>query len=708
MRTIKLSLVLLLTFLTLPIQSMAQPEETGVLFHWATQNKVYLWTSPDDTTPTIATLTSNEWDPVASDELQAWQPIMRKVFKGYHPTVDADKFSDQQLWVFMLTKLRNEYTSVKWSKSRMPSAEVYVRKTDDKTVNVTFFWKEKQATKSESFVFNLVGQTWRKAGSIPLFEIFNLPETSKELLPVFDIPPDGSVPTRDQWPTIWDNWIKNFINSEEAVRPVMYRDQVNSLQWLWRERIEPDAKMPTAPRQMPPRPDTLPDPFQISTTTGGAVESSTLNWRAILISVTILAVIALALWLLKDQIKAWLHRFTGCPGVTNNQTRQALVSREGLEALNKLARERCLREPSMSNEHLKALVINSLDWVHQAYLAEMNSNEFLSASDELKAAILNDYKREIGVDQVDERLLKRHMSLGQISEEAVSQINQVQGLLYVRRVLKNQLNKEFLTDEEWLKHWPAVVNELDSLLISSQQDYAALSTQHEQKNGQHEKELQRREKEIKAGVESELKALRGNLQTQTDGFAAVSSKFIDAEKKIVDLRAQLTTESEEKELAVSAKKHFEDKAKEIQRVQNLSQDLRRLVHGYFSDQQTKDGELRSVGLVATLINFSLYQMCLSIMEDEADLKRAMAQNLFRSAQLFSQSSGYEAVHASLKHFDPRIESALDELRNLGNHAIDDRLFQAFLSKLKKDTGVNLGPFFIDLDEQKRITRVNAS
>ena len=694
MKIIRLSLLIHLVFVALSLPSVAQPNSTGIQYHWITQNKVYLWKSADDASPIVATLNSNnEWELASDDVLKQWRPIMSKVMQSYYPSVNSSSFTDQQLWSLMLTKLRNDYTSVKWAKPRMPSVEVYLRAKDNQTVEIAFLWKENNETKREVYTFKLQNGVWKKDQEINLKRILNVSETSDDVHVIFDIPKDRPIPNGKDWILAWDSWIRNFIDSDEKIRPVMYRDQNSSLQWLWREHLSADAEIPVTPRQMPPKPAPIPEPSQATIIIDRPAKSSIEVWEILLI-VTILVIAFFIFWFNRKSI--------------GKQVRPLFVSHEGLESLHRLVKERYQKVPHVTNESTNSLLLYVLDWVHQEYLALLNSTEFQQESDKFKAVVLEEYQQVLGINQADGLRIQKWVSLGRGSEEAVLHIKEVQGQLFVKTAIKKKLQKEFLSDEEWIKHWPDIVGELDSLLTQSQQDCAKIKEQQEERDYKQKEELSKKEEEIKKTVEVELSNLKGNLTAITNEFNTTSSNLEVAEQNIINLNNQLAEITEKKELAQKARSSFEKKADEIQKVQNLSQHLRRLIQGYCFQQQEKDGELRSVGLVATLINFSLYQMCFSIMEEQASLKRAMAQNLFRSTQLFSPSDGYTAVRASLEEMVPGVESALEDLRDVGDYTIDHRLFQAFLSRLKTDTGLNLGPFFIAPDEGEKITLASTS
>jgi hypothetical protein len=210
----------------------------------------------------------------------------------------------------------------------------------------------------------------------------------------------------------------------------------------------------------------------------------------------------------------------------------------------------------------------------------------------------------------------------------------------------------------------------------------------------------------KKTAEKELIKVRSELEAST-------LKVTQLNGKVEALEGHLATARTEKKKASEDTVVLQRKAERIEEVQRLSRKLRSWLQGYYGARVKENDDLRPVALLASLINFSLCQLCFSIMDDREKLCEVMAHNLLRLAERFEQSSGDEFGEARslLASIAPDGAGVLKDLKesNFTEGRLDDPLFRGFLSSLKADTGKNLSPFFIDIDKQEnKLVRVNIS
>ena len=391
---------------------------------------------------------------------------------------------------------------------------------------------------------------------------------------------------------------------------------------------------------------------------------------------------------------------------------------------------------------MRALCLYALEWAYAEYVSVADSPDMRRDSNKLRSKIAGDFYKELGVEDDEHDKAGALIALGRAAGEASAQIEKLGAYPEIQSVVSAQKGGDFKQYETWVRSWPALLMEFDARLlafkqecirlkaevekyrqesqarqqkvIELQQEGAKLKTLLGAKGAELEREVARREGLVRASLEGTVKTLQADLKDEKRRHSSTQAELAASQEKAARLEQLFrTTEAAKKQAEESQRKSLEDlkvfqaRDAEVEELQKLSQHLRRWTQAYYSKQQEGDGELRPVGLVATLINFSLYQMCFSVVTRHAPLKKAMGQNLYRFSQLFSQTSNYQAACETLLKIEPEAAAEPEKSSGSNDGTIDHKLFQAILSRLKTDTGFNPGPFFID-ERDSRITRVNAS
>ncbi len=142
-----------------------------------------------------------------------------------------------------------------------------------------------------------------------------------------------------------------------------------------------------------------------------------------------------------------------------------------------------------------------------------------------------------------------------------------------------------------------------------------------------------------------------------------NSKVSELSGQVENLRRQLTKAQDETKSALDTGAALQRKAERIDEVQQLSYDLRRWLQGYYHESTREGNEIHPVILLSSLVNFSLCQMCFSIMDDSELLFNLMAHNL-RLVERFGQSSGGETSELlkRLIRIAPKSADMLDSLK----------------------------------------------
>src|SRR6266403_5396372 len=96
-----------ITALTVLLLCCGSVMATGIQFYWATSEKVFLWNSPDDEHPVLATLNSatNQWTIDSQETSEQWRDVLRTIARQFIPDADVNRYSSKDLWQVVLNKL---------------------------------------------------------------------------------------------------------------------------------------------------------------------------------------------------------------------------------------------------------------------------------------------------------------------------------------------------------------------------------------------------------------------------------------------------------------------------------------------------------------------------------------------------------------------------------------------------------------------------
>lgn len=759
MRMAKLIVLFWLAILGVALLCYAQAEAEPILYHWVTQNEVILWQSSADDQPVKAMFNpqTKEWRVAPSEAATHWRPILEKFVRLCYPKMATQTLLEDRMWSFALTKLRNEYDNVIWAEQRRPFVEIYLIQKGEGEVEMTFIHELNGQVNKETIKFTQQsGGKWVKKGDINLETLLGLTITSKGLHEVLDIPSEEQLPTGSRWLDVWDRWVRNFLTNK-PVRPTMYQDMNGQLKWLWRERLNSVDELRTAFRTLPPAPDDIEEPDIVSEVSGGQNPSSPSGFPWLFtLSIIVNLILAAIIWFLfrfrtglpmprpslpRVVATPWRNIATFWGRASQGQAAFSFVVT--IETLHKRAKDRYL-EKFKGDLSLRPMVLTSLDWARDVYLDLAASDQSQQEMDTYKKNIVVEFlQHDLEVETESTQQVKGWIKLGQMVENAVSKINKQEipeGALslvessvkgWKKNDLRNYTNQLFslkIEDdslpsklEGLLEIWPNVLAAFAICLNKVMEERNSLETSLKDQGEKHAKAINDKECDLKKRWEIDKGKLDNINQELEEKYKQASSNLKSAESENQKLQSQvakLLHQSAElksaREVERSNYKEFDKKIGDILEVQQLSRDLRQWLQGYFYDANDK-GEIRPVALLASLINYSLCQMCFSIIEEQPALRKVMASNIFRLTQQFDQRfnkvSDFKATLDYLGRLAPQVENVLASLEKTdrGGYTIDNQLFLGFLNRLKTDTGKDLSPFFIDMDkENKKLTFVNAS
>lgn len=698
-------------------------------YFWAAPDRVYLWRTPDSQQPVVATLRSpatSNWEVQPPGAVEEWRPMLQTIVQHYKEKAKLDAVTDQLLWDFMLTKLSNEPLTTMWAKPRRPVAEMYVLRKDA-GVDVIFVWSDAGTTKVNSFPFKLQGAAWKQSFReyIPVETFLKLPPFSPELHKILDIPDSEAIPQKD-WSAAWDRWLKTTLEGEKA-RPVTYLDKDKAPQWLWRERLAPEEPLPKGFKDVARKTTPLNEPF-IPEAEGPTQAKTWREWPYIGVVIVVSAVvIGLLLWLIMHLLGGWRPRLPKLSlGFLRRWRRtppaNPLVSPEGLDVLYDFLGTQYKPTGDALADIDRQLHIELLVWSRERSKLALADKGFQQVSGDLKKKIVEDYQRELGVEQeADRAKFGEWVTLGRALAQNKAEFERAQQLTYVREALdglgNGQKAEQLGTLADVLPHLPGLLTRMDERLVNLGQEHTTLQATHQALKDSLDAERVKIQADAEKRWQSQVTKLAGDLKTKTDAHQDAVTKaqtdgqtIGDLTTQVANLKRDLKAAQDQGTNADTQRGVFEKRVNAIKDVQQLSRYLRQWIQSYYDKQaHAREGDTRHVALLATLVNYSMYQLCFSIADDEKELRKALANNLHRCMERINTPNNYQAALDILKRIDPKAETALEELRHVGGGTLDDRLIQSFLSTLKADSGLILSPFFIDLDpKQNRITLANAS
>lgn len=693
-------------------------------------DKVFLWKSAEDTKPITATFetVTHNWTITPDEEIDSWQKILEAIayerYSDLHP--DAYK-NENKLLSLMLTKLHNDYPNVPWAKPREPFAEIFWQQTVDQDVKLSFLTRAVSVSGGIK-TFKRQDGRWQKEGDIDLKSL-NVSESPQSLRTIFALPPTST--TENDWAGAWHDFANTNFQGD-SVRPIVYQDQSGKWEWILLEKKDNDT-LPlryvasSKPQQRFNEPTIT---IVNSENHAGMSWWETFKLLALLVVAALLIGVTVTVFFQRDELGKSLSRMIGgeAEGPGSKRTHSVIISTEGLNLLHDFALARLQDLPQKKEPRIRTMapvgetgipldddarthLRQVFTWTHEQYLKLLNSDEFRERVATVDSEILAEQARKLGVEPEEAEKAKEWIALGRVFETTTAAVNRSD---WVKEIIRQKHPSGLESAEDWVAYWPIVMNALSDHADEQQRELLKVEQRVKKLEKEQQSDRDKLRNELKAEWEGQLKTAAGEIAALKESYGGASADLEESRRnnsklqaELKDIEKRLGENSRERELAQITLTEYSDVFSKIQEVQKLSRLLRQWIQSYFVTQQESTGEMRSVGLIAALVNYSLYQMCFSILEQHEPMKKAMAQNLRTFSKVFHQHPNFSAVSDSLKRIDPKVETVFDEPTNAAGPTIDDPLFQACLRSLKTETGFNLSPFFID-EKENMINVVNAS
>lgn len=734
MRKLNLLVLAWLAVAALNVEARADSPQ----YYWITENDVVLWTSSTEPNPVTATLdpNGNIWSYGPPEAARQWRPLLEEIARKYPQPLTPLK-EEAELWRFVLTKLRNDYDKVTWAEKSEPSVEVYfVPKPPDargEALNLVIFSRLDPSQRKEVQFTRPPGGKWSKGNKdIDINALFGISSVSLKMRQVFGLGENKALPgSPAAWEAFWDEWIednRNDLNAGRPYKPTTYVDDKGKPRWLLVEQLALGVDTPTLSRVMPAAPPDIADAVVAhpTPTPGGgwfSFDRDDLPSRlwVILLALTVVAGLVFTVAFSQRARQAVLGVFSlpfravaSLRAARPKSTETPGLSVDELGLIHACVLDRHRQDAAKRGASPDPLV-NALDWLHHEYVAAATAAGVLSAAETQRKEIVKFFIKEKFGEDADEAKLKRWVEFGRQFEEAASKVTRLTIPEDVQKSMGNGLKNDQGSPGDWAAKWALAINAYHNTLKDTRSSYITLQSQVEQTKTAHTAALMKLEKDLKQSgserhdaIVKEKREVEKSLETVNGELANSKRTVTELEGKVGRLEADLETVRGEKKATLDSSAVLSGRAEKLKEVKILSLKLRLLLQGYYSVK--KQEELRPVALLAALVNFSLCQLCLSIMDGRETLSDGAAHNLLRLAEHFEQSSGEKSrdVRDDLARIAPNSEAVLKRMKESDfiTGRLDDPLFKGFLSTLKADTGKSPSEFVIDTDkENTKLVRV---
>jgi hypothetical protein len=716
-----------LLVVSLSFYCRAETEASKVTYYWVAKNEVLLWRGGDDDQPISATLDeqTQQWKIEPKEKTELWRPFLKQIVLSYVTNGDLERISDEELWAFTLVKLHNEYDHIRWARPHRTSVEVYLLLQDASHATVAFLYgnAENPMRATAHFTQSLNG-LWSKASAenLDLKELLKVPDDPNELSSVFGLNIPEAKSKTVQWANVWDSWIKDFVNGP-PVRHFGYRDSQGQLRFTWQERLTGGVDLPARYHVMTTSPLKIAEPKLA--TIGAPVEPSAPWWLILLVPALLLLGLALFALRIKYIVAAFIdvgrtlrRKLTGAktlsPDIqrgTDTSSAPVAISEDTLNAIHNRALERwqSISVDPAAHEVLKA----SLELARQEYLASAASQDLLSDLNSYRTAIIDEYRFEAlkVPPDVDDSKIKRWIKLGQAAEEASAQFSDLKLPHEVKVEMGGQHVVQGWSECDLAAEWPRLVNAFKDCLGQATEQRDEFKRHLEESESNKAKAIAEKEREAQAKWQtrvSELEAMnKTHVKQRAEDLLALEHEKGKVEGLRLEgskLRTELGVVRSEKSTAQVTGYALQKKIEELNHLKWLSRALRIWLQGYSEGRINDDRKSREVAVLSALINFSICQMCFSIIDDLPELRQGIAHNIKVFTQMFDQRYGqgsdFEQARDLLLKIAPQFEFAKPDEKQMGGDTLDDPLFRGLLYWLKTDTGKNLSPFFIDMDSKR--------
>jgi hypothetical protein len=222
--------------------------------------------------------------------------------------------------------------------------------------------------------------------------------------------------------------------------------------------------------------------------------------------------------------------------------------------------------------------------------------------------------------------------------------------------------------------------------------------------------------------EAEIRGRNEKIKALDTLLLEEQSKFITISKEIASLKisvnsAHMTIKDREKEIQ-SLKDTIAQKNRDINQYKTFSTKLRGLEEAvtlgaflYQGQRFYRSGrdETTPAAYLSLFINYSLFQLCAAIIQDNESLKIAMRFNLYTISTKLkellgeNQAYGFKDVIKTLGHNTPDQARALARVDE--SHR-DGELFRSVLSYMRNSQSIQLAPFYLASDQPGQVYIAN--
>lgn len=690
----------------------AQPQRELLYYYWITPDEVWLWQAKSDVEPVKATYDpgSSRWTINPSGGLDRWRKMLEETIPFYYRGVQVERPTDELLQSFVLAKLRNGYPLIPWAREYPPAVQIDVALQSASNAEVAVFVENKSR---KLFNFTPKNNVWSKGNqNLSLAEVFNVTESPAELARIFSF---NSTPAN--FNTAWNTWITDTMLSGKRVEQFSYVDQAKQPRWILRERFEPGAVLRAALEPSPKSFNTIPEP-QLNLVKAA---SGSVNFPYKYVGIGLLVLLFVVLFFVRPVRNRLLTLLPGSNGKSSDGTQVAPtlpLTESTLNSLHLRAIERCKKRYETNDANTFKLLVTCLEVVKGAY--DEVAQELLKEEKDQDQEARNAYRVTLGVEKDSDEQIRNLIILGRQSKELVSKARQFKLPNEVEDLIGKQKRQSW-SDDEYLGFYSDVVNAFGTALSNARNAESGLTKQLAQKQQEHEQKLANVEADLKKTSNERIDALnKDNIEHEKEKKAlekkveALTAEGKNLQGEIEQLNGKLNEAAATAATSEKTSEVLRKKFDQVRDVEELSHTLRKWVQGYHQKHMSDTKEIRSVSILSSLINFSVGQMCFGVVDEKEALTKACAHNILKLTRGTPQSGNspslLQSIESYVVHLVPDVSNTMTDFTNehTGGNTFDEPLFRDFLNWLKRDTGHDSSPFFIDLDnKQQKLVFVSA-
>lgn len=647
-----------------------------IFYHWVTFDSIYLWKGLDSTWITAHKL-DGLWKitPKNVEEDSSWLLLLRVFSSG-----DTAK---DKLLIHFLELLEKGRIDTNLSKVRYPDIEVYLVIESSEKINVVI----NQRKRIFSTTFNKINGFWKSTDSTSILRSLNLQKDTsyQNIIMFFGL--GGNIPSSSlDEEKLTNLWIENVLKNKNNFYSLMFRDNKNQWNWVWFEKLNQE-KYAFLLKRRQARDFTMVEKL-VDKKTG-------IYWWWLIPAFVIGIFIG---GFLMPKIKSKLKKSNEIEQDSEKDTKLMIyynfyhalyLLREKNEVELLLGKNEDFvqwfeRITNILSEHTKIEKISNRTIIESMALKELIpiSKKLDHLFKDLKSQLDHDLKRN-NKRREFELLPKDKESLKEWAERFIDSFNEIEkkyGELDIKKKTIEKSEENIIIGENLKSFYDELITESSAI------------------NEKHKFALRPNNKEL----------FRDWVTRIIDSFSDIESKYKDLqtsnsnnkalEQRVNDLISNSNNIRQENERLASLRENFEF----------ISKIARSLSEGIsnFCLYHRKQEDMYSPTILYTLVNYSITNLFSSFVDGEELKQKIMLANLFNISMKFPKIGAFDKAKNIILSKYRNIDSSANEFSISSEIHPEDQFFQQVINLMRNSSGLNLAPFYFNIDKNGKIHRAN--